>query len=332
MNTTLVFWALFLIINSFYFIPRFVLDFSRTEWIPVSGLLHGSWYQRFRHFFIRLNYDLFRICIDFFVLAFAYPFWLRGIIPPVPYGIFVTLYFGVSFLYQFYHTTFDKLYHLEPVLYNDALMIKNGLQIFVHEYDTRNLLITLSAILAGVVSGALIILMTHIGAAASFGPGSWVAAAIVAGGSLFSLLHYPYRKYPQLTFQSPLQALLRNLLLTRQVKQDIANLTVVRMKQYNIDPALQLRVKPNIHLLMIESYGRVVLDHPDLCDPYREEVAVLDTKLADAGWHVSSQLSESPVTGGASWISYTSVMFGLNVKNQGIFRTMMKNPHIPSYD
>ena len=332
MSEVIVFWLLLFVINSFYFIPRFILDFSRTEWVPVSGLLQGSWYRRARHLLIRLNYDVFRVCIDFFVLSCAYAFWLRAWIAPVPFGLALTVYFGISFLYQLYHTTFDKLYHLEPVLYNDALMLKNGLQIFVHEFDLRNFIITLTALAAAVLSTALILLMTSVGASAPFGSGSWIGAGIIGAASLFSILHYPYKKYPQLTFQSPLQALVRNLLMTRQVKHDIANLTVKRMVRYNIDPAVSLRIKPNVHLLVIESYGRIVMDHPALAGHYETRVIALERQLAEGGWHVCSQLSESPVTGGASWISYTSVMYGLNVKNQGIFRTMMKNPHIAAYD
>ena len=332
MNETVLFWLLFFIVNSFYFIPRFVLDFSRTQWIPVGGLLHGRLDKRLRHLLIRVNYDICRISTDFLILTALYIFLLRDTVSVFAYTIGLSAYFGLSLLYQVYHTTFDKLYHLEPVLFNDALMLKTAIQIFVHEYDLKNFFITLTAFVAGCVSVTLIYLMLQMGSVASFGTGSVIFLGVLMALGLFSIAHYSYKKYPRLTFQSQLQSFVRNVRLTHEVKDDIDNLNVVRMKKYNVDPTVSLSKKPNVHLLVVESYGRVIMDHPDLSGAYHATIAASDKLLSDNGWHACSQLSVSPVTGGASWISYTTVMFGVNVKNQGVFRTMIKNKRIPEYD
>ncbi len=42
--------------------------------------------------------------------------------------------------------------------------------------------------------------------------------------------------------------------------------------------------------------------------------------------------STSPVSGGQSWVSYTSVLFGYNIRNQGTFNSLLKNPAMDHYD
>jgi hypothetical protein len=73
--------------------------------------------------------------------------------------------------------------------------------------------------------------------------------------------------------------------------------------------------RPNIYLILVESYGSVLYKRPD----YRLDYAVLTKRikqqLEEAGLTVASALSESPTWGGGSWLAYTSAEFGLRLDN-----------------
>jgi phosphoglycerol transferase MdoB-like AlkP superfamily enzyme len=103
------------------------------------------------------------------------------------------------------------------------------------------------------------------------------------------------------------------------------------MKAFNPSREERLREKPNIYLIVVESYGRIVMDYPGFSDAYLEHLRHCRDKLETHGFHACSRFSLSPVTGGASWISYTSVMYGLNVKAQSVYLALMKNKHIHEY-
>lgn len=76
---------------------------------------------------------------------------------------------------------------------------------------------------------------------------------------------------------------------------------------------------PDIHLLVLESYGQVVQDDPNLQKRYDPFMRDLQNRFEKDGWTMRTQLSESPVFGGGSWLSLASVHNGLWIPNQESF-------------
>ncbi len=332
MSLTIWFWLLFLVVNSFYFLPRYLLEMFHSDFSPLRGFLQGSLGQRLRHILIRKNFDVFRISVDLYVLAFLYPLLLRDDISVWQYTVFLCLYFSLSLLYQLYYHAFHKIYQLDPVFFHDFLMLKTAVQIFVHEYDRKNFLMTIGAMAIGLSAYVLLYYLISIGATVTFGMGSFILMGLLTLGSLYSVLHYPYAKYPFLTFQSQFQSCIRNVRLSRQSKKSIASLTLRYMKQFNVDQGVVLSEKPNIYFIVVESYGSAAWDARITGELVRNNSISLEKKLFEKGWGISSGLTVAPVTGGASWISYTSMMYGLNVRNQGVYLAMLKNKRMQEYD
>ena len=287
--------------------------------------------MRFRSLLIRRNYDVFRVSTDFVALVLLYAIVLHAWISPLAFMAMLSVYFGCSLLYQLYFHVFHKIYHLDPVFFHDFLMLKTAAQIFVHEFSIRNLVMLLTTIGIGVLSLLLIYQLSLSAEIVSFGPGSWIVIVLFTGGALYSL-RYPYQKYPFLTFQSQLQSVIRNLSISRRSKKSVAALTLRYMKQFNVDPGIQLASKPNVYFIVIESYGRLALEEEIPGAPDLQFMSALHRRLDAHGWHVSSGYTRSPVTGGASWISYTSMLYGLNVRNQGVYTTMLKNKYMQDFD
>jgi len=332
MSDALKFWLLFVILNSFYFWPRFILNFSTTEFFPVTGFFRHSAHRRWRQFLIRLNYDIFRISTDFFVLTLIYPLFLSDILDPIHYTVILCFYFSLSLVYQVYYTAFDRIYHLDPVLYNDWFMLKVALRIFIYEYGWKNFFISLFALVLAAGSFFLVNEMVNASLQLSFGMVSYMFIAVFVIAGAFSITQYDAVQFPQLAFQSQLSSFVSNISASIAARRQVRHLTLDVMKDYNIDPSVELHTKPNIYFIVVESYGRVIMDETRFKDHYLGYLEELQSSLGHAGWHTTSNLTRSPITGGASWISYTSMLYGLNVKGQGLYLTLFKNKFINEYD
>jgi len=332
MNVAIKFWIIFFVLNSFYFWPRYILNFSTTNFFPLKGFFRHDAHRRWRQFLIRLNYDIFRLSTDFFVLTLIYPLFLTNIIDPILYTVVLCVYFSLSLVYQVYYTAFDRIYHVDPVMYNDWFMLKVAFRIFIYEYGWKNFFISLVALVLAVGSFLLVYEMVNTALQLSFGLVSYVFMAVFVIAGTFSITQYDAIQFPQLVFQSQLSSIVHNISASLSARRQVRQLTLDRMKEYNVDPSVKLLTKPNIYFIVVESYGRVIMDEQRFKDHYLGYLKELQSSLNGAGWHSTSNLTRSPITGGASWISYTSMLYGLNVKGQGLYLTLFKNKFISEYD
>lgn len=94
---------------------------------------------------------------------------------------------------------------------------------------------------------------------------------------------------------------------------------------------IQLKKKPNIYFIPIESYGKILLTHPELKERYQQYIPEINQKLTQKGWHCASKLSTAPITGGASWVSYTTALFGFDIKDQGTYLSLLHKKEMQNY-
>jgi hypothetical protein len=73
---------------------------------------------------------------------------------------------------------------------------------------------------------------------------------------------------------------------------------------------------PDVYFIFVESYGSVLYQREHFTVPYLEMLGELEQSLADDNWSAVSTLSEAPIWGGGSWMSYTSALFGLLIDQQ----------------
>lgn len=85
----------------------------------------------------------------------------------------------------------------------------------------------------------------------------------------------------------------------------------------------QLTRKPDVHLLLVESYGRILFSHPDTVDRWHGRMAHYQQRLDAAGWHVVSTFSEAPVSGGGSWLAEATLLTGIRVRYEAVFRHLV---------
>lgn len=121
----------------------------------------------------------------------------------------------------------------------------------------------------------------------------------------------------------------RNIVESTRIYTDIER--GIRESPYRDYDKIELRRSPNVSLLFVESYGRIVSDSDDLRPRWTARLERMEARLRGAGWHMVSAYSTAPVSGGRSWLAVTSILTGTHVQYEGVFRHMLERmDHVPS--
>ncbi|MFI5306550.1 MAG: sulfatase-like hydrolase/transferase, partial [Polyangiales bacterium] len=88
--------------------------------------------------------------------------------------------------------------------------------------------------------------------------------------------------------------------------------------------ALALRRKPDVYLVFVESYGRVIAEHPWLRSGYARRIEEMQRALDAAGWHAASAYTRAPIMGGRSWLAEGSVLTGMPLAYEAVFRQVIE--------
>ncbi len=96
-----------------------------------------------------------------------------------------------------------------------------------------------------------------------------------------------------------------------------------------------LRRRPDIHLLLVESYGRLLISDPEAGPAWRAQVEGLEVRLRDDGWHMVSAFSRAPISGGRSWLAEGTLLTGIFVRFEAVFQHLVadisQTPNLVAY-
>jgi hypothetical protein len=87
--------------------------------------------------------------------------------------------------------------------------------------------------------------------------------------------------------------------------------------------ALKLARRPDVYLVFVESYGRVLATHPKLRDTYKRQLEHFEQLLSESGWSAVSAYTRAPIMGGRSWLAEGSVIMGTHVGYEALFRHLI---------
>ena len=316
-----------IVINAMYFAPGLV--FERGTGGPgfLRGLFAGGW----RGLFVRKGPDLLRVSIDFVVGVLCYPVFFAQYVPPDVYGVLISLWFGFTWIYHIYYYLFSRVYHVRPTLANDWFMMKVALRIFIYEFGLKNFLIVLGALIFAMLAYSGIQWLIQLSLIVCTPIVMIIAAALII---VYAVARMTFLQvdYQQLTFQSQVVSIGKNFMRSVNVVRKISDWDLDALLKHNVPAGLKSEGLPNIHFIVVESYGRLVMDDPRFSKSYHELIARQERDLQKAGWNVCSTLTQSPVVGGGSWLSYTTMMYGLNVDGQAGFLRLFGMDGIETYD
>jgi hypothetical protein len=325
------FWLLFLFLNFLLFLPGFLVNAGTSSFLPLNGFLHGSMYERVKTIFVRSNYDIFRLSVDLFLISFIY-YLLRKHIRPALYGWLAGIYYILAFAYITYYVTFEKVYLIPPVIYNDISLLKLG---FVNIMDGKWLKAAAIILLVLSLSFGLIWLVRQMIKALhsiTWSRFSKAAIMILAILILINTLKSGFTYTSNQAFQETFALIGSNIKSSADARKNLMHFNVDRINSHMNYQQVSLKSKPDIYLFFVESYGKLLYESRALRVPYLRCMDSCESVLHQSGMKVATGFSTSPVSGGQSWVSYTTVMFGYNIRNQGTFNSLLKNPAMAHYD
>lgn len=324
------FLLLFLVLNCFFFLPRYILERKTSTFFPYKGLFYGPVKERIQFLINRFNYDIFRLSIDFFVLTLLFFLFQNHLSFNAWHGLFFVIY-AFTLTYQIYYHVFENIYKVEPLFYRDFLLLKTGGQIFFTGFTKTNAAITI--LVLGGFAGVFFLTKIFLLAAVDFHPTIWILgiSGVMGFMSLYSLFNYNYKAFGKIVFPSTIQSLFRNVLFSYRTKVQLGNVDFEKLKNHRPYEHLKLINRPNIYFIPVESYGRILYDHAELKESYRLYMSSLNDLLRENSWEATTNLSLAPITGGASWVSYSSALFGFDIRDQGVYLTLLNKPEMHDY-
>jgi hypothetical protein len=97
----------------------------------------------------------------------------------------------------------------------------------------------------------------------------------------------------------------------------------LRNSPYRAFDAIELQRRPDVYLIFVESYGRVMLEHPSMRPVWRERADAMERGLTAAGWHLASAFTVAPVAGGRSWLAVASILMGIKIEYEAVFHHLI---------
>jgi hypothetical protein len=227
---------------------------------------------------------------------------------------------AVLFLARVDRVVFVRFMGQEPLLYDQLFMLRH---LFVLASDLWS--VTTAAVVLGTAVGILFcawstrallrVARTHFASRPALVPRA--ALALCALGALGS--SPPVGNAPTFRFITPL--LLDNLRESHRIYVSVQR--QLGRSPYRDYRTLVLRRKPDVYLIFVESYGRVMAENRWLRPGYARRIQALQSAVSGAGWHAASAYTRAPIMGGRSWLAEGSVLTGLPLAYEAVFRQVI---------
>ncbi len=314
----LKFWGCFLLLNFLLFVPRYLFEFDSGTFFPYHIFSQGGIFYSFKYIFNRENYDIFRFSIDFSILVLLFFLFKRKINLNFA-SVFLSVFYIIILVYQVYAESFEAIFNVEPFLYNDISSLKTGFEIVS---DGKGFLVVVGLLLLALIIFGIykfIRYFLRIIKRTNFSKTSGIFGLILVLLMLYSLFRYGGEQVSSMEFINVSYELASNVIRSVHTEKEIRNIDLSELKKNYKYDKLNLKISPNIYFIFIESYGKIVYTNREIKESYLSNIANMDSKLAANDFYSASVLSESPVFGGTSWVSYGSVLYGINFLDSKTF-------------
>ncbi|MFK7920818.1 MAG: sulfatase-like hydrolase/transferase [Bacteroidia bacterium] len=219
-----------------------------------------------------------------------------------------------------------RLYRVSPNLYHEWSLLTEVLPIFWSELSLGKLTAYLPLFI-GLIVGIGFTLWVM----------SWLLrkreawGGVPAGGIILSLVLLLAIFSGQVHWNS--QQIWRNWQDSRQLYMEVHTRPDTSPFEQNWDDSLTHR--PDIYLIFLESYGKVLATDTAFQKDYSLLLAELENRLTAKQWGMRSTWSEAPISGGRSWLGFTSFMTGQRLYAHPQYTALLHNepdyPHLVRY-
>ncbi len=333
----LLIFCLFFVFNTIAIFPEYYFKRATTTFLPSSKLALDPILGSLKMLFVRENADLFRVVGEIGLWMIFLSLVAKWRKRRLGLKIVFWIYTGLLIFHWYFLVSF-KLYGEPTNVKNDLVLIQEVLPLFLRELGLHNLLVWFLAL--GVLIGIFYLIYRLIRWSLKVIGEISNKALILSSGSILliilllqigvSFTFDPSKDQP--TWKSVhwvIPAMAKSLF-----DQDSLDVSSAE-KKYADKFKTTLQERPNVYWLFLESYGSVIqlLEEEGLL--YDSLIMDLESQLSEDGWGIASNYSIPPVIGGRSWLSFTSAMTGLDIKNHLFFNEMLTSqynyPHLVRY-
>jgi len=321
------FWLILGSLNFLLFLPAYIADMDRSSFFPWQSFWQNSILQIGKDlFYNRPNLDVFRWSIEFSLLLFLSSFLLPEKLrkAKVLLSFFFPFYLLLLF-YQIYHQSFYAIYQTPPFFYNDWGLLKVGWKIFLHDFNGRFAVLLLLAILGLILIYFALRFLVRFLSKSVFSIVSKSVMLFFLLESLVLLFRWGYQAWPEHFLQFHIAPIIKNIKESKEAHAQMKAMDIPRLVAHQPYKELELKQWPNFFFIFIESYGRVLYDKESLRKDYLDYLPGLNQSLEEKGWHSRSILSTAPVSGGASWVSYSTFLNGFDFQNRGTYWALLND-------
>jgi hypothetical protein len=328
MTTLLIFFVL----NFTLFIPRYYLNKSTSSFFPFKEIFENNIFN-IKKIFNRFNDDIFRFNLEFSFVVILLHF-IKTYLPIIFTEIFVSIFYLLTLLLFFYHYSILSIYKSYPAFYTDWKLIKQGFQILKNGYVFQLFLGIAFFLLFSILIVYLNVYLVKEIYASDKILLLIFCTLIVLLTLIFSFLkkvnffifrkEFDFHYISYFSFQSSISLLASNRFFSKKTKEDMKKLpNIISKNIVSLPKNIEFKSKPNIYFIAIESYGAILYENENFEKNYTTLLDSISKNLNNQNWHIASSLSRSPVSGGSSWISYSSFLKGIDINSDLMYRKLL---------
>ncbi|MBT6179029.1 MAG: hypothetical protein HOI23_17425 [Deltaproteobacteria bacterium] len=241
----------------------------------------------------------------------------------------VAVCLSASFVLEVYDVFILRAFSRMPVLYNDVLLIWDGLNLALDllpggAFTTFVLAAGLSSLLLWVNLKALSVMSKwHQDATSPVCLRVWVIVSILFCGLIAERSPVLRDALVQSSFARLKANAVRSVEM-QHAMQALASEPEAPSVKDQMAP-IQLQQTPDIYILVVESYGSILFENKLLREGHQALMDNMSGSLKRLGYLTHSQASISPVVGGASWQATSTLLSGIEVKNQHLYTKLYES-------
>lgn len=314
------FWVGFIVLNGLNYVVNYVLHIEKSFFFPYISDVRTT---KKLGLIASQNQDFFRYSVELSFILF-----LGRFVDLQSVSVAVTIIYLIGLFFNLYQYSLRHIYNYEPNFYNDLKLLKNGFVIVWHESKVKLIAALMSVLLLSI--GFYYIFQFYFGLSFQTNSGIhfWAMLVLWVAPLLRAIQKFGlYKAYPNDIY---LRYHWISLEILQNIIRSIANYEIAtkklglkyRKSRQKIELSFK-DVKPNIYLIFIESYGSYFYKENKI---KKESMSAYDSfvqNLASKGWKSKSNLSKSPTTGGQSWLTYSSFLYGTLMDNNTLFENFL---------
>ncbi len=266
----------------------------------------------------RVKSDPFRIVFDYSVLLIVFKIfgfhsavfiWILAVV-----GTF-------SWIYIIYVGIILFALKRKPLLKSDLSLLKVGVLV---ANNARYILIPLILL---IIVGLFYIVYNWSAFLISIPSHSILLVLVLVGIVFLGAFRLGSFAYEHIMFRpvmSPLYCFVQNLKISNRYNY-LLNKDEAYFEQFNLYDKIELKEKPNVYIISVESYGSVLLQSHTFSARLRAKYEEHESALSANGYAVASCLSTSPIYAGGSWLSYTSFTYGIRFSELDLYDLLFKD-------